>query len=154
MIFLETVKSEAELELAAQLFHEYADSLDFDLDFQNFAQEVAGLPGAYAPPDGSLILAFADDALAGCVALRRLEHGICEMKRLYVRPSHRGQGLGRLLIEEIVNRGRTMGYGRMRLDTAPSMLAAQELYADFGFRDIEPYCHNPLVGARFMELEL
>jgi ribosomal protein S18 acetylase RimI-like enzyme len=154
MISIKTVVSAAELGLVVELFQEYADSLDFDLGFQDFAREVAGLPGAYAPPDGSLFLAFMDGQVAGCVALRKLEGRICEMKRLYVRPSCRGRGLGELLIREIVEQGRAMGYVRMRLDTAPSMQTAQGIYTRFGFRDIEPYCHNPLPGARFMEMEL
>ena len=154
MVSIKTATTETDLQNITALFREYAGSLDFDLDFQNFAEELAGLPGAYDSPDGCLVLAFIEGVATGCVALRKLGAGICEMKRLYVRPAGRGRGLGELLVREIVGRGRAMGYSRMRLDTAPSMGAAQEIYARFGFRDIEPYCHNPLAGARFMELKL
>ena len=136
------------------LFLEYAGSLSFGLDFQDFEGELAGLPGDYAPPGGALLLARVSGTPAGCVALRRIEAGTAELKRLYVRPGHRGLGLGRLLAEAAVEHARELGYQRLRLDTAPEMAAAHELYRRLGFREIEAYRENPVAGARFLELDL
>ena len=132
------------------LLQEYAASLPFALDFQGFEDELAELPGAYAPPHGALLLARG----AGCVGLRPIDETTCELKRLYVRPSARGTGLGRRLTKEIIAEGRRLGYGRMRLDTVPGMAAALSLYAELGFREILPYRANPIAGAVFLELEL
>jgi ribosomal protein S18 acetylase RimI-like enzyme len=132
------------------LFREYADSLGIDLCFQGFEAELAGLPGRYAPPNGSLWLAVHDDQIAGCVTLRPLDNGRCEMKRLYVRPAFRGHGLGRSLVEHVLAAAAEMGYRRICLDTMPTMCGAITLYRSFGFTDIEPYCHNPVPGALFL----
>ncbi|MFL5962015.1 MAG: GNAT family N-acetyltransferase [Gaiellaceae bacterium] len=132
------------------LLREYAASLPFALDFQDFDRELAELPGAYAPPRGALLLARG----AGCVGVRPIEGTLCELKRLYVRPSARGTGLGRLLTEAIVAEARRLGYTHLRLDTTPSMAAAQSLYEQLGFREIPPYRPNPVPGARFLELDL
>ncbi|HEU4587866.1 MAG TPA: GNAT family N-acetyltransferase [Gemmatimonadales bacterium] len=144
----------ADIAMARELFREYADRLGVDLCFQGFETELATLPGRYAPPSGRLFLAWHDDMAAGCVALRRLEPGVCEMKRLYVRPAARGHGLGRALAERVIAEGRAAGYLTMRLDTLPAMQEAQGLYAALGFREIEPYTRNPVPGVRFLELRL
>jgi len=136
------------------LFQEYADSLGFDLEFQGFAGELAGLPGDYREPGGALLLAREGGRSVGCVALRRLDETTCEMKRLYLRPEGRGQGLGRRLATEVIAEARGRGYRMMRLDTAPGMDEAIALYRSLGFRPIAPYRHNPIPGALFLELAL
>lgn len=135
-----------DVELVRALFREYAESLGVDLSFQGFEEEVARLPDGY----DVLLLAGAD----GCVGVRRFEGDVCEMKRLYVRPSARGRGLGRALAAAAVERARALGYRAMRLDTMPAMESAQALYASLGFVEIPAYRHNPVAGTRFMELDL
>lgn len=137
-----------------RLFQEYADSLGVQLNFQNFEQEMKSLPGAYAPPQGALLMAVSDQQFAGCIAMRPLENNICEMKRLFVRPQWRGTKLGRLLAETIMQRARDAGYEFMRLDTLPSMDRARRLYAALGFYEIEAYRYNPIDGTSFMEVKL
>jgi ribosomal protein S18 acetylase RimI-like enzyme len=137
-----------------ELLREYAASLGFDLCFQGFERELATLPGDYAPPPGRLLLARVDGALAGCVALRPLGAGVCEMKRLYVRAACRGLGLGRGLVEALLGHARNLDYATMRLDTVPAMVEAIALYTSLGFRDIPPYRPNPIPGARCLELDL
>jgi putative acetyltransferase len=143
--------SPTDVATARALFEEYQQSLGFSLCFQNFDAELAGLPGAYAPPEGRLLLAFSGDEPAGCIALRNIGEEICEMKRLWVRPAFRGTGLGRRLVETLMADARSIGYRRIRLDTLPSMAAAQALYLSLGFADISPYNDHPIEGTRFME---
>jgi putative acetyltransferase len=147
-------ESPEEIETARELFREYAAGLNIDLCFQNFDQEVAGLPGNYAAPSGRLLLAGEGEQIAGCIALRPFD-GDCEMKRLYVRPEFRGQGLGKKLVTTLIDAARELGYERMLLDTLPGKMdEAIVLYRSRGFREIAPYYHNPVPGALFMELSL
>lgn len=149
------VESPAQIAQARELFLEYAKSLGFSLCFQNFDKELANLPGDYSPPDGRLLLAEYNGQFAGCVALHKLEDRICEMKRLYLRPAFRGKGLGRVLADRIIAEARQIGYQRMRLDTVePVMKDAVAMYRRIGFREIAPYCTNPIAGALYMELGL
>ena len=154
MVEIRPASSREEIATARTLFEEYAASLDFDLEFQRFDQEIAGLPGDYASPRGAILLATDAAAAAGCVALRPLTPGTCEMKRLYVRPAYRGTGLGRRLVESVLAAAAERGYRSMRLDTVPGMDAAIGLYRSLGFREIEPYRPNPIPGALFMECAL
>ena len=144
--------SAEDLDAVRELFREYETSLPFDLSFQNFEQELAGLPGRYAPPSGRLLLARSGGAFIGVVALRQIGEGLCEMKRLFVRPAFRGKGIGRALARAIIEEGRRIGYKRMRLDTV--LEPAKSLYRSLGFREIPPYQHVPVEGVVFMELEL
>ncbi|MGO8795920.1 MAG: GNAT family N-acetyltransferase [Candidatus Sulfotelmatobacter sp.] len=148
-------ESPTQLAQARELFLEYAQSLGFSLCFQNFDKELAGLPGDYAPPQGRLLLAEDNGQLAGCVALHQLNTEICEMKRLYLRPQYRGHGFGRALASRILAEARQIGYQRMRLDTVePMMKDAVAMYRKLGFKEIAPYCNNPMAGALYMELKL
>lgn len=146
--------TDADIEDVRALLREYESTLAVPLDFQQFDREVAELPGAYAPPHGSLLIARQGADPVGCVALRPIELEICELKRLYVRPAARGTGLGRHLAEAALADARRLGYRRIRLDTLPGMEAAQSLYERMGFCEIEPYTTNPVAGTRFLELEL
>jgi GNAT superfamily N-acetyltransferase len=143
-----------ELPAVRKLVEEYVASLGIDLDFQEIDRELADLAAAYAPPGGRILIALAEGQAAGCVALRPLGRGACEMKRLYVRPAFRGTGLGRDLAVAVISTARDLGYERMRIDTLPQMAAARKLYAALGFREIEPYRFNPVPGTAFMELAL
>lgn len=148
-------QSPDDIEHARQLFREYQTWLEIDLCFQNFEKELAELPGEYAPPNGRLFLASKDARIAGCVAMRKIGEGTCEIKRLFVRPEFRGQGLGRQLAKAIIRAAKQIGYERMRLDTLPpKMNDAIVLYRSLGFKEIEPYYNNPVPGAKFMELKL
>ena len=152
---LTQAESGIQIAQARELFLEYAQSLGFGLCFQNFDQELADLPGDYAPPEGRLLLAEYENQLAGCVALHKLQDGTCEMKRLYLRPQFRGKGLGRGIANRIIAEARQLGYQCMRLDTVePVMKDAVAMYRMLGFNEIAPYCANPIPGALYMELKL
>ena len=154
MIEVIHVEDDRQLEAIRQLFLEYATFLGFDLGFQGFQEELAGLPGEYAPPEGSLLLAQSDGWPVGCVALRRIDERTCEMKRLFVRKEHRGRGLGKSLAEAIIREAHAAGYRRMRLDTVPALAEAIGLYESLGFYEIGAYRYNPIEGASFWELDL
>ncbi|MBS0278923.1 MAG: GNAT family N-acetyltransferase [Proteobacteria bacterium] len=144
-----------DMALVASLFREYAGGIGIDLSYQGFEAELAALPGAYAPPRGVILLAEQNGAAAGCVAVRPFgDGGICEMKRLHVRDTARGQGLGRALAMAAIAAARKLGYATMRLDTLSTMIAAQSLYRTLGFRPIAPYYATPVAGTVFMEKTL
>jgi len=144
----------AEMEAVRQLFREYATLLGVDLCFQGFEEELAGLPGKYAPPEGALLIAREGQAIAGCVALRKLEDDVCEMKRLFVRSQFKGQGIGRSLAQAIIREGANLGYKTMRLDTLDRLKEAMRLYDTLGFKRINPYYSNPLSGVVYWESSL
>jgi putative acetyltransferase len=154
MLKLFLVKTDKDIKTVKQLFVKYADGLGFDLCFQNFEEELANLPGDYAPQGGCLLLARYNGKAAGCIALRKLNDSVCEMKRLYVKPEFRGLKIGRKLVEAVIAEARRIGYTHIRGDTLPSMEAARALYASLGFKEIKPYRHNPIEGAIYIELKL
>lgn len=157
-IQLHAAHSAADFTAAREVLQEYARSLPVDLSFQHFEQEVAGLPGEYAAPRGTLLLAWADKQVAGCCGLRPLDAvdypNACEMKRLYVRPAFRRLGLGRQLAEAIMDAARLAGYATILLDTLDEMEAARTLYEDLGFVEIPPFYHSPIAGAHYLKAEL
>jgi putative acetyltransferase len=155
MVRIVQVERPEEVESARTLFREYETWLGMSLCFQGFEEELVGLPGKYIPPDGRLLLAYVDDQLAGCIALRKLEERVCEMKRLFLRENARGCGLGNRLIGKLIDEARAIGYSKMRLDTyPPKMGKAVKLYESHGFVAIPPYYDNPHDGVLFMELDL
>jgi GNAT superfamily N-acetyltransferase len=147
-------RSAGEIDAARGLFRAYAEGLGVDLEFQGFEEEVRSLPGAYAPPQGELLLALHGEIPAGCIACRPLGEDVCEMKRLFVVPAFRGAGLGSSLIGAIRRFAVLAGYRAMRLDTLTGMHAAQHLYHQAGFREIPPYYANPLPHVRYFEITL
>jgi len=148
-------KTDAEIDAARRIFREYESWLGLDLCFQGFEEELAGLPGKYSSPDGRLFLAYSEEDLAGCAALRKIDPGVCEMKRLFVRDQFRRFGIGRLLIDRLLTAARDIGYRAMRLDTYPAKMGkAVGLYRQYGFIEIPAYYHNPYEGVLFMELQL
>ena len=151
---IRTADLPADLPVVRLLFRQYAESLGIDLGFQDFEAELISLPGKYSPPRGCLLLAWNGDRAVGCAALRPIDDNVCEMKRLYVDPDIRAQGLGRRLAERIIQEARVIGYRSMCLDTLSSMTSALRLYYDLGFRPIKPYVFNPIEGAIFLGLDL
>ncbi len=158
VISLRPAQFPEDLQTVRQLFLEYQAGLGIDLCFQGFEAELAELPGAYAPPVGTLLLACIDDEPAGCCAMRPLyntDHlNACEMKRLFVRPAFRGFGLGRLLVERVMSEGQLAGYTTMLLDTLSDMETARALYQEMGFVEVAPYYHNPIPGAHYLKVDL
>lgn len=146
--------SAKEIEQVRTLFLEYAKPLNFDLCFQGFDKELAALPGDYAAPDGRLLLAYCEGKLAGCVGLRKVADGVCEMKRLWVRPEFRGKKIGRKLAETVIAQARQIGYSIMKLDTIDTMTEAITMYQSMGFKETSAYRYNPVEGAKYMELKL
>lgn len=144
----------SEVEQVKALVVEYVEGLGLDLGFQDIEAELSEFPGEYAPPEGRLLLAMSGEEAAGCVGLRPLEPGLCEMKRLYVRTGYRGHGVGAQLARAVIREAHELGYAAMRLDTLPSMKAAIGMYRELGFQPIEPYYRNPIEGALFFELKL
>jgi GNAT superfamily N-acetyltransferase len=154
MIDIIEAKTPKHIDQVRLLFREYEEWLNVDLCFQDFEQELADLPGKYAAPSGCIFLAFENDRAAGCVAVRPIEHDLCEMKRLFIRPEFRNKGLGNTLVKMIIEKAKDIGYRQMRLDTLNTLEGAMHLYEKFGFKQIEPYYHNPLQGTIFWELEI
>ena len=157
-IQLITPRTSAQLDATRQIFAEYANQLGIDLCFQNFEAELASLPGAYGSPRGALLLALVDGEIAGCCAMHALDTvdypNAAEMKRLYVRKAFRRFGLGRQLVEAMLDLARVAGYQSVLLDTLDDMESARALYADLGFSDIPPYYHNPIAGAHYLKVDL
>lgn len=158
VIALITPTTAAQLQATRLIFEEYAAQLGIDLCFQNFDAELASLPGDYAVPQGALLLALVGGEIAGCCAMRPLDSAdyadACEMKRLYVRQTFRGLGLGRQLAQAVMDAARMTGYRHLLLDTLSGMESARALYADLGFEEVPPYYHNPLPGARYLRVDL
>ena len=155
MLEIIQAESDAQIEASRELFREYEAWFGLSLCFQGFEDEVRNLPGKYVQPGGRLLLAYSDDELAGCIAMRDLSDGICEMKRLFVRESFRGKSIGQRLIEKILDEAIKEDYKKMRLDTfPPKMGKAVELYKSYGFYEIPPYYENPYDGVLFMEKKL
>lgn len=154
MLAIRPATGESDIAVARRLFEDYAAWVGIDLSFQNFEEELKGLPGEYAPPRGALFLAWAEARPAGCIAVRPIDDRDCEMKRLYVRDAFRGLSVGERLAREAIEWARAAGYERMLLDTLPSMRSAHRLYERLGFIEIPAYRFNPVEGARFLALSL
>jgi putative acetyltransferase len=150
MLMLTQARSADEIDRVRSLLRQYQQRLGVDLSFQGFEAELDALPGSYAPPSGRLLLASHEQTPVGCVALQRVTSSRAEMKRLYVPPSARGLGVGRKLVAQILAEAQAIGYAEVVLDTLPTMLEAQRLYEQFGFRNIEPYRPNPIAGTRYL----
>ncbi len=151
---IKQAQTKIEIEEVRKLFREYEVFLDVDLCFQSFEEELANLPGKYSHPSGDLIIGIDNERIVGCVAVRKLDDGVCEMKRLFVRPAARGTGLGKRLAQAIIEVAQELDYSIMRLDTLDRLKGAMILYEKLGFRKTEPYYENPLPGVVYWELDL
>lgn len=154
MLFIKRALTEELVMRVRELFIEYVNYLDIDLSFQNFNEELNALPGDYSQPDGCILLAYYNNKLTGCVAVRKFKDDVCEMKRLYVRPEFRKKNIGKELSNAIIQTAKKIGYKHMRLDTLPFMKEAINLYLSLGFKEIAPYRYNPFEGAKYYELKL
>ncbi|MFX0033142.1 MAG: GNAT family N-acetyltransferase [Candidatus Hodarchaeota archaeon] len=154
MLRIIEANTKEQIEIVRDMFKEYAEYLQIDLDFQNFNEELANLPGDYSTPSGSILLAYFNNHLAGCIALRKYNKSICEIKRLYVKQDFQGLKIGRKLTQKVIDKARIIGYKSIRLDTLPTMKKAIKLYLSLGFSEIKPYRYNPIEGARYFELKL
>jgi ribosomal protein S18 acetylase RimI-like enzyme len=151
---IKQAQTKTEIEEVRRLFREYEKFLNVDLCFQGFEEELAGLPGGYTPPDGDLLIGLDRERIVGCVAVRKIDDGVCEMKRLFVRQEARGNGLGKKLAHKIIISARKLGYSLIRLDTLEKLTEAINIYNTLGFRKIEPYYKNPLPGVVYYSLVL
>lgn len=154
MIQFQEAKSPEAFQLAVNLFKEYADQIETDLSFQNFAEELENIEHQYSKPWGTLYLIYHNEELVGCFAIRKFESTICELKRMYLRATVRGAGLGKTMVMEAIDAARSMQYQKMRLDTLPTMKPAIELYQKVGFYEIDPYRFNPIPDSKFFEIDL
>lgn len=154
MIEIKPASFPEDLERVVAIFREYVASPSVSLDFQDYEAESASLPGKYATPEGRLLLVWKDGAIVGCAALRKVDGNMCEMKRVYIRSTARGEGLGRRLIESILAEAREAGYSRICLDVLPEFVAAQSIYESLGFRPAPPITFNPVPGTKFLGLDL
>ncbi len=154
MLVFKQALTEKQIKRTQKLFIEYANYLGIDLNFQNFKEELKTLPGHYSPPEGCILLAYYEDKLVGCVAVRKFQDDVCEMKRLYIRPKYRRKNIGKGLSTAIIHKAKEIGYKYMRLDTLPFMKEAITLYLALGFKEITPYRYNPFENAKFYELKL
>lgn len=154
MLRIVTVQKDWQYQQVHELFVEYVDSLGVDLSFQNIEEELRNIPREYAPPQGCILMAIYGEEVAGCVALRKLDEQLGEMKRLYVRPDYKGKKIGKSLATSMIEEAKIRGYHYMRLDTLPTMEQAISLYHSLGFYTIPPYRFNPIEGTHYMELKL
>lgn len=154
MIEIKPANFPEDLERVVAIFREYVASPTVSLDFQEYEAEFASLPGKYAPPEGRVLLAWKDRAIVGCAALRKVDGNMCEMKRVYIRSTARGEGLGRRLIESLLAEAREAGYSRICLDVLPEFVAAQSIYESLGFRPAPPVSFNPVPNTKFLGLDL
>lgn len=154
MIQFQEAKSVEDFQLAVDLFKEYADQIDTDLSFQKFEEELANIEHQYSKPWGTLYLIHQEEELVGCFAIRKFESTICELKRMYLKETVRGSGLGKTMLHKSFEAARSMQYQMMRLDTLPTMKSAIELYQKVGFYEIDPYRFNPIEGSKFFEIDL
>ena len=154
LISYKTADTKSEFEAGKKLFEEYAGSLNVDLSFQNFTQELDNIELEYSKPDGALLLAYCDSLPMACAGIRRFDHSIAELKRMYVKTEYRGKLIGLIILQQAISIAKQLGYQKLRLDTLQNMAKAHQLYRSNGFYEILPYRFNPLVGTIYMEKDL